>query len=333
MMKHNIFSEDVTVPEIVKEKAESAFFAIQTERMDRTGHGIQKKRKGNRKRVGKTAWICVAAAACMALVIVTEFWTGHTNEVREGDTIRTALHQIDKMFTLQVKAEEAEDLLLLTEGEPVPVTIRDSKAGSWVFGANDLEGGILNYCINIPPIICEGSQIESITYSVNNGVFQIVQPENEESIIVDGQRADDAFHIGSIGGDYDEERDGMPSRPFETVYYQSITLDYDRQSGEYTWINLCKERDQSEEIIQLLWGEDVTIEAYNRGIQKMLDSTILTCTVNYTDHTSQSVDIKVDSHVMTRREAGEPLDPGMDPRDLDEKTAVITFELQPQTDN
>ena len=64
-------------------------------------------------------------------------------------------------------------------------------------------------------------------------------------------------------------------------------------------------------------------------MQKMLDQTTITCTVNYTDQTSQSVDIKVGSRLMTRREAGEPLDPGMSPEELEEQTVVITFEQQP----
>lgn len=44
---------------------------------------------------------------------------------------------------------------------------------------------------------------------------------------------------------------------------------------------------------------------------------------------SRSADILADSRVMTRREAGEPEDEGLNP---EEKMAVITFELQKEGD-
>ena len=239
----------------------------------------------------------------------------------------TAVDEIDKLFTLQVKAADSEDgkTIPLAEGNPIPVTMKDNKTGSWMFGADDVEGSVVNYCINIPQIVCEGGQIDSITYSINNGAFQIVQPENGESLITDGQLYEGELNTGSIGGDYNEEREGLPSEPFETLFYQSFTLDYDRQSDEHTWINICNERPDSKEIVQLIWNEEGSEEKYSSGVQKMLDNTVITCTVNYQDGTSQSVDIKVDSHIMTRREAGQPLDEGIDP---EEKMTVITFELQ-----
>lgn len=264
------------------------------------------------------------------------------------DVLFTAADQVDKFFTLQVKAvgfEEGE-MIPLADGNPVPVTINDEKTTSWVFGADDIEGGTVNYCINIPQIACEGNQIESITYSINNGAFQIVQPEDAESIVTDGQLYDTELNTGSIGGEYedianakdviadgqtvseeseDKAAEGTSFRPYETLLYKSFTLDYGRQSDENTWINICNERSDSEEIVNLIWNEENSEEKYNNGVQKMLDDTVITCTVNYKDNTSQSADIKVNSCVMTRREAGEPLEEGIDPEG---KMTVITFELQ-----
>ena len=60
-------------------------------------------------------------------------------------------------------------------------------------------------------------------------------------------------------------------------------------------------------------------------MQKMLDSTIITCTVQYSDHTSQSVDIKVSSRLMSYAEAGEP---EAAPTDPDDEMIYVTFELQ-----
>ena len=207
--------------------------------------------------------------------------------------------------------------------------MRDDKSGSWVLGADE-QSGILDYCIGMPDLLCEGEQIESVTYSINHGAFQIVQPEQEESIVIDGQLYEGGLNTGSIGGDYDEERGGEPSRPFEVVLYQSFTLDYARQSDEFTWINFCNVRQESGDIIPLFWGEEISAETYQSGMQKMLDDTVITCTVHYADHTSQSADIKVGAQIMTRREAGDVQEEGMDPEYLEEETVAVTFEMQPR---
>lgn len=293
------------------------------------------KKEQNERKTGRYGFAgrIALAAACMAVVVAAGAVTGPLknilghSETGSEDALLTAVDEIDKLFTLQVKAADSEDgkTIPLAEGNPIPVTMKDNKTGSWMFGADDVEGSVVNYCINIPQIVCEGGQIDSITYSINNGAFQIVQPENGESLITDGQLYEGELNTGSIGGDYNEEREGLPSEPFETLFYQSFTLDYDRQSDEHTWINICNERPDSKEIVQLIWNEEGSEEKYSSGVQKMLDNTVITCTVNYQDGTSQSVDIKVDSHIMTRREAGQPLDEGIDP---EEKMTVITFELQ-----
>ncbi len=333
MMRDNIFLEDVQVPEIVQRKADSAFLAIQEGRSFIMNDMVKKEQ--NERKTGRYGFAgrIALAAACMAVVVAAGAVTGPLksilghSETGSEDALLTAVDEIDKLFTLQVKAADSEDgkTIPLAEGNPIPVTMKDNKTGSWMFGADDVEGSVVNYCINIPQIVCEGGQIDSITYSINNGAFQIVQPENEESLITDGQLYEGELNTGSIGGDYNEEREGLPSEPFETLFYQSFTLDYDRQSDEHTWINICNERPDSKEIVQLIWNEEGSEEKYSSGVQKMLDNTVITCTVNYQDGTSQSVDIKVDSHIMTRREAGQPLDEGIDP---EEKMTVITFELQ-----
>lgn len=328
MRKDNIFLEDVEVPEIVQQKADRAFFTIQTERSFLMNDKVKKERNVFSRRIA-------LAAACMAVIVAAGALAGpmkgileHSKAAGSEDPLLAAVDQIDKLFTLQVKAAGDGDgqMVQLAEGNPVPVTIKGDKAGSWVLGADDIDGSIVDYCINIPQIICEGDQIESITYSINNGAFQIVQPEDGESIISDGQLYDGQLNTGSIGGDYKdaENAEGLPSRPFETLFYKSFTLNYDRQSDEYTWINICNERSDSKEIVQLIWNEEGSKEKFNSGIQKMLDHTVITCTVNYKDNTSQSADIKVDSQIMTRREAGEPLDECKDP---EEEMPVITFEL------
>ena len=163
-----------------------------------------------------------------------------------------------------------------------------------------------------------GEDIETVTYSINNGAFQIVQPENEsERIIDDGKLYEGEMHTGLIGGDYSEENNGLPSRPYETVLYRSFTLDYERQSDEYTWINICNSCPYDEEIFNLIWGEKATLEDYSDAIDKLLDHTVITCTVHYADGTEQSADIRVGSRIITEDIGDGELG----------KAVVITYEL------
>ena len=355
MAKKNIFLYDVNIPEVVQDKAEEAFSSILAERESAMEKNTDKKRKRNQK----LAKMMAAAAACAVIVLTANAFTGRLGfgDVDEQETAEENLSAsdtetdmfagesdmaaqetdtgapsvFDKMFTLYVKAAETDgkqsgeertqdgQSTQLSVGKSVPLLSSD-KANSWVLGGDDVNGSVVDYCISMP-FTCVGDHIEKITYSINNGAFQIVQPE-DESIIVDGQLYEGELNTGSIGGDYDEENGGLPSRPFETVLYRSFTLDYNRQTDEDTWINICNNRSVSKEVFDALWGEGKSLEDMNHGIQQMLDNTVITCTVQYSDQTSQTVTIKVGSKVMSCAEAGE------ESKYEGEESVYVTFELQ-----
>lgn len=342
MMRENIFLEDIEIPEIVQEKADIAFSAVKMEGMCREN---MKKENQTIKRKEKRMGSVAAAAACVAVVVTAGFFAGsgrsqneHAdiagNDYEKDDEIAAATQgeeqsnlfdMFDKMFTLKVKAAEAqnEDVqeIALEQGHPVPLTSGDSTE-SWVLGG-DADKGVVDYCFSMP-LTCEGDNIESVTYSINNGAFQILQPENGESIIIRGQLYDGELNTGSIGGNYsDLEGDDQPWL-YETVLYKSFTLDYDKQTDESTWINVCNVRLLDAQTYNLIWGDGKSIQDMNTGLQKMLDNTIITCTVNYADSTSESVGIKVDSCLIPNVPAeGEEWKPG-----ASSETTCFTFELQ-----
>ena len=257
----------------------------------------------------------------------------------------TILSAFDNMFTLRVKAAESlpggqegqagggrqdaqseEKYVVLEAGHQIPL-VTGSLAQSYVLGGDE-ETGQVDYCINIP-FSCEGENIEKIVYSINRGAFQIVQAQGE-SIIVEGEAYEEDDRInnmncGSIGGNYSDDEMGLPEKPIETKYYKSLTLNYQKQSDDDTWINIVDNVPDSKEAFDLIWGRD-DLQSFNSGLQKLLENTMITCTVWYTDNTSQSVDIKVGSRIMTYREAGEP--EASVKGDPDEETVYITFELQ-----
>lgn len=352
MNRKNVFLYDIDVPEIVREKAEIAFSIIKTEgeiTMKEQKNGQMKMRRekeveraANKKRRRKQIIGILSVGACAAAVIAAiglkEFWSRPVADIAEDDSNtggipgaaeeegENFLTVIDNMFTLQVSAAELE------KGEPVPLVdnvqrsengsqINGKQAKSWVMGGT--EEGNIDFCIGLP-LSCTGNNIEKVTYRVNQGAFQIVQPEGE-SIIIDGQPYTgeiNAENVGQLGGDYDEET-GLSSHTYETVFYQSFTLDYRKQSDEYTWINFCNILSGNEGILNLIWGEGKSLEEMNRGMQEMLDNTVITCTVEYTDGTTQSADILVSSRIMTCAEAGVEAK-----EDPDREDIFITFELQ-----
>ena len=332
MSRKNVFLYDIDVPEVVQEKAEAAFLMIRTE-----GENTMKEERTKKKSNG----ILPGIAACAAVAVIAVFAAGHfvwnrqdveivekepaaegipVDEEKEEENLLSA---IDNMFTLQVKAAELE------EGQPVALVnsaqvsdndsqITGDQAGAWAFGGT--EEGDLDYCIQFP-LSCIGNNIEKITYSINNGAFQVIQPRGE-SIIVDGQLYNGELNTGQIGGRWDEES-GLPQQDWEVLLYQSFTVDYEKQSGEDTWINICNELSGKQEERQLIWGEGNSLEEVNRGMQAMFDDTVITCTVLYKDGTSQTANVLVNSRIMTCAEAGAEVK-----EDPDREEIFITFELQ-----
>lgn len=343
MSRKNVFLYDIDVPEIVQEKAEIAFSMIQAEgenimKEQKTDKNLkrQKNRPAGKGAAKKLRTGILTAAACAAAVIafvgLRGLWNRDETDIAGNDT-RTEgipssqeteddnlLSVINNMFTLQVQAAELE------EGQPVPLVSSDNnsqingrQAESWVMGGT--EEGDIDYCINLP-LSCTGNNIEKVTYSVNQGAFQIVQPEGE-SIIIDGQPYSggiNAGNVGQIGGRYDDET-GLAQCPYEIVFYSSFTLDYQKQSDESTWINVCNALSERAETQQMIWGD--SLEEMNRGVQEMLDNTVITCTVQYRDGTTQSADILISSQIMTCAEAGVEAK-----EDPNREELFITFELQ-----
>ncbi len=319
---------------------------------EKRGEGIYNSRKVIAVMAG-----LAAMAACAILMVKADILTREesrpdqeqqasleTETTQNGET--NIFSTLDKMFTLRVKAAEGSaqgqqgqrdegtqdiqtggEYVALEVGRQIPL-VTGNRSQNYVLGGDD-ETGQVDYCINIP-LTCEGENIEKITYSIHKGAFQIVQAEGA-SIILDGEIYEDDERInhmncGSIGGEYSEET-GLPEVPVETKFYKSFTVDYEKQSDDHTWINVVDNVPDSREAFNLIWGQEADeLEAFNSGLQKLLDNTVITCTVWYSDNTSQSVDIKVSSRIMTYREAGEP--EAAKSENPDEKNVYITFELQ-----
>lgn len=314
----NVFLKDIEVPTIVEEKAEAAFLAIHKEGMDHMNNG--KKGKNVRK-------LIMVAAACAAVVVLgaiaanqfsnrnfMDDGAGVAAFMNSSETAQEDVQGSTNPFVLIVHAAESGEDKELKEGVPVVIS---AQTDSYVLSGQENGNGA--YCINLP-ISCEGENIDSITYSINKGAFQIVENEND-SIVISGTELQEGMDVGLIGVGYDEET-GQAGFPVSIKYYTEYTVEYNRQSSDTTWINIGRD-DVALSSMDLIWGEDSTVQDRQKGYQELIDGVVITCTINFSDGTHDTAQLVAGTLLATPRDAG--IDGAVYP---DEEDVFFTFERQ-----
>ena len=292
-----MFNGEIEIPETVQKKADLAFSQIKNERVKNMEQNISNNQDSQKKaKRGKTAWrTCAAVAACAALVVAAGSWcAGQPVDQKEiatqsGDEY---IETIPKLFMLTAKAAETGKRIEMTKGKPVAITTED--ADSWVLGGN--EDGTWSYCFNLP-FQCEGENIDSVSYSINRGAFQVVELEGT-SIIASGKEAEEPVNSGLIGGsDYE-------AIPTTITYYTEYTLDYDRQESDATWINMVRD-DIKFSDPDLPQRENKSDEDVKKVFDELFGDAMITCTVHFTDGTSETIEIEPGVIVTTATKNGE----------------------------
>lgn len=152
-----ILNSDIQVPEIVQKKADVAFSQIQSERET----NMSKKNL-------KVTKLFAAMAACASIIIVASTTNNYLNRPQEEKETTVAEHtttEKENMFTMKVMAAQAE----VTAQKPVAIAQND-RFGYAINGDSDMNTA--SYKIDMP-LYCEGENIESVTYSINKGYFEI----------------------------------------------------------------------------------------------------------------------------------------------------------------
>ena len=292
-----MFNGEIEIPETVQKKANLAFSQIQNERVENMEQNISNNQDFQKKaKSGKTVRrTCATVAACAALVVAAGSW--HAGQPVDQKEIATQsgdeyTETIPKLFMLTAKAAETGKRIEMTKGKPVAVTTED--ADSWVLGGN--EDGTWSYCFNLP-FQCEGENIDSVSYSINRGAFQVVELEGT-SIIASGKEAEEPVNSGLIGGsDYE-------AIPTTITYYTEYTLDYDRQESDATWINMVRD-DIKFSDPDLPQRENKSDEDVKKVFDELFGDVIITCTVHFTDGTSETIEIEPGVIVTTATKNGE----------------------------
>lgn len=292
-----MFNGEIEIPETVQKKANLAFSQIKNERVANMEQNISNNQDFQKKaKRGKTVRrTCAAVAACAALVVAAGSWYAgqpvEQSEIAAQDGEEHA-EKISKLFMLTAKAAETGKRIEMTKGKPVAITTED--ADSWVLGGN--EDGTWSYCFNLP-FQCEGENIDSVSYSINRGAFQVVELEGT-SIIASGKETAEPVNSGLIGGsDYE-------AIPTTINYYTEYTLDYDRQESDATWINMVRD-DIKFSDPDLPQSENKSDEDVKKVFDELFGDVMITCTVHFTDGTSETIEIEPGVVITTAMKNGE----------------------------
>ncbi len=168
--------------------------------------------KKNRWRVWKPAMVAVACAALiLGATMVPDLFEKNTIQENGGSTVTSS--PVGNSFTIKALAATKE----MKKEASLAV---DQNDGQFVCGTpaeNGIGGTILF------PILCEGSNIEKITYSVNKGGF-VVTHKKGDGYVVDGKRINDANYLGV--------RKPKSLQPFSDRIYESIIETSNKENND-----------------------------------------------------------------------------------------------------
>lgn len=233
-----------------------------------------------------------AVAACVALIVVSSY-VGNQSFIQNSDDeiVTEVVKNVKNAFTVTVQAAEPKKL---EKGKAVPVVLSDtSKSSAW---SGDNRDKSVSYCVGAP-LICEGENVDKVTYSISRGAFQIVQPENS-NIIVEGEEYDGKLNVGAVGESI------VSGKKFIEKYYTSYTVAANQQTTADTDIYICNECVMSSRDYHLMWDTDSTLQEKVQARNAAFGDLKIICTVTYKDGTTDKVDIAVGNDIMTYEKAG-----------------------------
>lgn len=268
----------------------------------------------------------VALAACAALVIGSVYTNVPerimNNNFLSADRNTSEGEKKDagkNSFAIKVKAAEVKKLEKGKETAVISHKEEDGGAG-WTGTVDTNEVGYLLES----PIICEGKNIDTITYSLNHGYFNVIQPEDEPYVLSGTEYIDKRKKDCEISVE--------PDSKIKTVKksYSSFTIS--AKSQQKAVMYLCDNKKVPDSVYDKIWNIDRDDEKNLDGLVKamnhVLDNLTMTCKITYKDGTSDSVDIAVKEKVMTYKEAYDGKGGKKIKELLDQKSEFTTFELK-----
>ena len=272
--------------------------------------------------------IGVSAVACAALIIVGNATAGHymthTNQTEQGEVTVE-----ENPFVICAQAAE------LTRDNPVYIKEAVSDTFGFRYGDNEGKAGFIMEM----PLSVKGDKIKSVTYSIKNGFFEVVDKEKGDSTIIDSSAYEGApssfvtveeteegksVTIYAAGEATEEDREARANQKALSSY----TVAYDKQISDNTVINICGDSVLTEKEMKALYGSadpQETADMYN----KMFGDTVITCTVTFADGSTQEQEIGIGGAVLTYEQMGQLADqPAESPEDTSQEQAFLKLQLK-----
>lgn len=272
--------------------------------------------------------IGVSAVACAALIIVGNATAGHymthTNQTEQGEVTVE-----ENPFVICAQAAE------LTRDNPVYIKEAVSDTFGFRYGDNEGKAGFIMEM----PLSVKGDKIKSVTYSIKNGFFEVVDKEKGDSTIIDSSAYEGApssfvtveeteegksVTIYAAGEATEGDREARANQKALSSY----TVAYDKQISDNTVINICGDSVLTEKEMKALYGSadpQETADMYN----KMFGDTVITCTVTFADGTTQEQKIGIGGAVLTYEQMGQLADqPAESPEDTSQEQAFLKLQLK-----
>lgn len=265
--------DDIILEDAEKDKVKALFLQADLRKED--------TKMKTKKRIQEAA-VCAAALAVILLANML-----YSTSWRQGT---------QNCFTVLAYARE------LTKGGEVYSTEYESKS-SGICGSGD----DVNFGFGFP-VKCEGKNIDTITYSIQNGIFVITNPAGE-SIVVRGQEPEqylevmETFHYPVQEQEPQEDADGLRSivlPDYEVKQYHSFTVDYEHQDDVMTVVSVADTSDswEGEKLNQYkAFGYNLDREhspEEELEIRSFFTKDMgITCTVTYKDGTTETKNIEV----------------------------------------
>ena len=272
--------------------------------------------------------IGVSAVACAALIIVGNATAGHymthTNQTEQGEVTVE-----ENPFVICAQAAE------LTRDNPVYIKEAVSDTFGFRYGDNEGKAGFIMEM----PLSVKGDKIKSVTYSIKNGFFEVVDKEKGDSTIIDSSVYEGApssfvtveetekgksMTLYAVGEATEEDREARVNQKVLSSY----TVAYDKQISDNMVINICGDSVLTEKEMKALYGSadpQETADMYN----KMFGDTVITCTVTFADGTTQEQKIGIGGAVLTYEQMGQLADqPAESPEDTSQEQAFLKLQLK-----
>lgn len=246
------------------------------------------KERGTRKESGKHTGgllkTAAVAAAALALILTANAVYAHFGGSKEP--MSGAGENYDQ-FTITAYAKE------LTKTEQVYADKVESGTGGMSGNSEEISFSFWF------PFECRGKNIDTITYTIQNGAFQVTAPAGR-SPVIDGEEVADPIDASVSFRTISESLEA-----FDTRQYRSFSVSYEEQSNEETSIEVVDssahwepEKVRQYQAFGFTVGDQKKTELEKEVCDFLTKDLGITCTATFGDGTVQTKKIAVSNKIV-----------------------------------